>query len=99
MNQENLIALEEICTSYNIEIPFIHSLSEYGLIKVTIIQERLFVDHTQLPHLEKYINFHYTLGINIEGIETIHHLLQRMDALQEEINRLKNTLHFHESKL
>ncbi len=96
MNQETLIALEEICNSYNIEIPFIYSLSESGLIKLVIIREDSFVDHMQLPRLEKYINFHYTLGINIEGIETIHHLLLRMETLQEEVNRLKNALHFHE---
>ncbi len=99
MNQENLIALEEICTSHNIEISFIHSLSESGLIKVTIIKETFFVDHTQLPQLEKFIDFHYALGINIEGLETIHHLLQRMDSLQEEVNRLKNIEHFHERAL
>lgn len=92
MAQENLIAIKEICLHHKIEISFIHSLSQSGLIQVTVIREDLFIDKIQLVQLEKYIEFHYVLGINIEGIETINHLLQQMDTLQEEVTKLRNLL-------
>ncbi|CAN5269046.1 hypothetical protein BH23BAC2_BH23BAC2_09110 [soil metagenome] len=95
MKQENLIALDEICIHHKIEMSFIHSLNESGLIQVTIIREDLFIDRKQLTQLEKYIEFHYSLGINLEGIETINHLLKRMDILQGEVTKLRNMLHFH----
>lgn len=96
MNEQNLIAIEEICIHHNIEVSFIHSLQKTGLVKVIRVKEALFIEDEQLPYLEKYIDFHYTLGINLEGIETINHLLQRMDALQKEVAQLKNKLNFYQ---
>lgn len=95
MKEQILIALEEICIHHKIEVAFIHSLQETGLVKVITVNEALFIEIDQLPALEKYIDFHYTLGINLEGIETISHLLQRLDTLQEEVAQLKNKLNFH----
>jgi hypothetical protein len=33
---------------------------------------------------------HYDLDINIEGIETINHLLEKIDLLQKEILQLRS---------
>lgn len=95
MKEQNLIALEEICIHHKIEVSFIHSLQESGLVKLITVKEGLFIENEQLPTLEKYIEFHYNLGINLEGIETISHLLQRLDTLQQEVVHLKNILNFH----
>jgi len=46
--------------------------------------------------LEKFIRFHYEMDINIEGIETISHLLQRVNELQQEIVALKNKVGLYE---
>ncbi len=71
MQTENLIALEEFCASHNIEISFISSLQQTGLIEITRIMETGFIDSGQLKKLEKIVNFYYELDINLEGIETI----------------------------
>ena len=97
MKTENLIAIEEICTHHNIEFSFIRSLQEMGLIEVLTIKESSFVQNDQLPLLEKYIEFHYKLDINLEGIETINHLLGQISTLQKEVNTLRNRLRFYES--
>lgn len=97
MNSENLIALEEICIHHHIDASFIHSLKETGLIEVIVISEAFFIESNQLPQLEKYIDFHYSLDINLEGIETIANLLQQINGLQEEANALKTRLQFYES--
>jgi len=96
MKQENLIALTEICTHHQIEVSFIHSLNESGLIELISIEHDIFIIDNQLAQLEQYIDFHYTLGINLEGIETISHLLHRMNTLEAELSKLKNTVLFHE---
>ncbi len=97
MQTENLIALEEFCASHNIEISFISSLQQTGLIEITRIMETGFIDSGQLKKLEKIVNFYYELDINLEGIETITHLLERMSSLQDEIIELKNRLRLYES--
>lgn len=92
----NHIAIDEFCSSWNIEISFINLLQEAGLIEVMIVNETACIDVNQLQQLEKCIRFYYELDINLEGIETIMHLLQRMNNMQNDINDLRNKLRVFE---
>jgi MerR HTH family regulatory protein len=96
MSTKELIAVNEFCTHNNIEIRFIHSLQESGLIELTTIQEGGFIHTNQLQQLEKWVRLYYEMDINLEGIETITHLLERINNLQEEITGLKNRLRLYE---
>jgi hypothetical protein len=96
MQTEYLIAVDEFCTIHNVDLSFISSLKQTGLIEVKTIKEAGFIDTAQLQQLEKFIRFYYEMDINVEGIETITHLLQRINNLQDEITRLRNTLRLYE---
>jgi len=97
MQKENLIAVHDFCNFHNIEISFISSLQQTGLLEITIRNETWFIHPGQLRQLEKYIRFFYELDINLEGIETITHLLHRISAMQDEITALRNRLRFYET--
>ena len=99
MQSEYLIAVEEFCACHDIEISFINSLQQTGLIETTTIEGDWFIDAEQLQQLEKYIRFYYELDINLEGIESIMHLLQRVNAMHNEITALKNRLRLYESDI
>lgn len=99
MNIKNLIPANEFCVHHNIEISFISSLCENGLLNMTTIEETSYIHKNQLPELERIIRFYSELDINIEGIETITHLLKRINELQNEITTLKNRLNLFESFL
>ena len=94
--KENLISAREFCEKYNVEISFIHSLKDTGLIEITTIDETGYIMSSQLQELEKIIHLHYDLDINIEGIETINHLLERIKDLRDEITMLRNRLRIYE---
>jgi hypothetical protein len=96
METEYFIAIDDFCASHDIEISFISSLQQSGLIEFTKRNEHLFIHQDQLRQLEKIVCFHYDLDINIEGIEAISHLLEQIDDMKEEINTLKNRIHFYE---
>lgn len=96
MQTEYLIALDEFCANHNIEISFISSLQQTGLVEITTIKETGFIDAGQIQQLEKFIRLYYELDINMEGIETITHLLKRINSLQDEITTLKNKLRLYE---
>lgn len=98
MQTKYLIAVDEFCTNHNIEISFISSLQQTGLIKITTIKESGFIDADQLKQLEQFVNFYYELDINLEGIETITHLLKQLDNNQHEIQCLTNRLRLYESE-
>jgi hypothetical protein len=97
MKTDYLIGIDEFCASHNIEISFISSLQQSGLIEVTTIKETNFIEQDQLKQLEKFIRMYYELDINLEGIETINYLLQRIGFLQDEIRTLRNRLRLYES--
>jgi len=92
-----MIPANEFCACHNIEITFINSLQEAGLIEVTTINETEYIRESQLNELEKIVRLYYELDINLEGIETVTHLLQRINDMQNEIMLLKNKLRLYES--
>ncbi len=97
MAAEEMIPADEFCVHHHIEISFIHSVRESGLIEMTSREERLFVPVSQLAQLEKLVRLYYEMDINLEGIETITYLLQRMNDMHQEILRLSNKLSGYES--
>jgi chaperone modulatory protein CbpM len=97
MQKENLIAIDLFCAKHEIEISFISSLQQNGLIEITTIKETNFINTEQLQLLEKLIRFHYEMNINLEGIETISYMLQRYIVMQDEIISLRNRLRLYET--
>lgn len=94
--ETDMIALDEFCTSHQLEISFVRSLEEQGLIEITIVNEALCVAPNELPRLEQIIRLHRELNINPEGIDAINHLLERIVEMQREITELRNRLSFYE---
>ena len=90
MEDELLIPADVICTHHHIEYNFIDSLQTAGLIEVTTLEGRSFIHPSQLQDLEKFICFHYELDINVEGIEAIAALLQKIRTLQREVDSLRH---------
>jgi hypothetical protein len=96
MQTDYLIAVDKFCANHNIEISFISSLQQNGLIEITTIKEAEYIDPDQLLQLEKIVRLYYELDINLEGIETINYLLQRIETLHNENLRLRNKLRLYE---
>ncbi|MBK8805961.1 MAG: chaperone modulator CbpM [Bacteroidales bacterium] len=93
---DELIPVKEFCVYHNIEMSFLNLLQKNGLIEISTIDSKHFVEKEQLPQLEKYVRFYYELDINLEGIETINFLLQKIEKQQTEIVKLKNNLRFYD---
>ncbi len=92
MEQEDLIPAEDFCIHHNIEYSFINSLENSGLISVTSVRSSTYIPVNEIHKLEKFVRLHYDLDINIEGIETISYLLERIEEMQREILNLRNKI-------
>ena len=95
MQDENFISVKELCMHHNIEIDFIQSLHDHGLIELTTIEEHILIPITKLAEVEKMIRIYYDLDVNIEGIDVIWHLLKRLEEADDKICKLKNKLRFY----
>lgn len=98
MPTEEMIPADTFCIHHNIELAFIYSLKDSGLIEIISVEEKVFVPASQLPHLEKLVRLYQEMDINLEGIETITYLLQRMQGMQQKIVQLSNRLSRYESE-
>ena len=94
--QTDLVIVSEYCQKFHIDPSFIILMEEGGLIDINITDGERYLFSSQLRDLEQYTRMYYDLSINIEGIEAIHHMLDRMRNLQAEIQSLRNRLHLYE---
>ena len=90
--KEDAIVIEEYAHQSHVDLHFINELGEHGLIQLLVQEQRRYIPSHQLPLLEKYSRLHYDLDINLEGIEAISHLLQRIETMQQEVETLRRTL-------
>ncbi|HEY6954920.1 MAG TPA: chaperone modulator CbpM [Flavisolibacter sp.] len=90
--EEQLVPAQEFCSHYQVEMNFIYSLRDYGLIDVVSSEGNDYLTVDKLNELEKIIRLHYDLEVNVEGIDVILHLLKQLDDAEQRLNELKNQL-------
>lgn len=98
MKTRNLIAIETLCSHYEIEVSFIDELHHIGLIQIEVLEQNHFIHQDQVTDLEKMIRLHHELNVNLEGIDVVFNLLQKERALRDELIELRNRLQLYESE-
>lgn len=93
--QNDLIIVSDYCDKCHIEPSFIDLLQEGGLIDVRVESGERYLLFSQLPDVERYSRMYYDLSINMEGIDAIHHLLEQINEMQQEIDRLHARLRLY----
>ncbi len=86
------ITIKDFCSSHDIEESFVFSLAEFDLVTFEIVEQEHYIHLEELPKLEKMVRLYQDLGINLEGLEAIYYLLERLEQMQLEVNHLKNKL-------
>ncbi len=96
MQEETLISADEFCIGHQIEFSFMRNLQEFGMIRMITRQEVNYIPESELEKLERILRLHQDLEINMEGIDTISNLLQKISMMQAEITLLRNKLRLYE---
>lgn len=95
--ETELITITEYCTKYTVDPSFITALEESGLIVLRVVEDIKYIHYAQLVQMERFIHFHYDLNINMEGIDVIVNLLDKVKHMQHEIDELKNQIRVSEN--
>ncbi len=96
MPDQEFIPVEICCSNYNIELNFIRSLEEYGLISISYRESVAFIQKEDVPQLEQFSRMYYELNINVEGIDALRNLLDKIRKLQDEKEALRARLRIYE---
>lgn len=98
MPPEELIPAHAFCTHHRIEVSFLHSLHEYGLVELSRTDNDWFLPAGDLETVERLVRLHLELAVNVEALDVIKNLLHRIDRQNTEIARLKARLRFYEGE-
>lgn len=96
MNAKRLIPIKTLCKHYKVETSFFTGLKDHGLIEITTIEQSNCIHEDHMHTIEKIIRLHQDLHLNFEGIDTVFNLLNRIEALQSELQSVKNRLGLYE---
>uniref|UniRef100_UPI003593F16F chaperone modulator CbpM n=1 Tax=Pricia sp. TaxID=2268138 RepID=UPI003593F16F len=78
MEKENYILVTQYCETTHIPNAFIDALSEFGLIKCRQIETEVYILDEEIPVIERFDRLYNDLGINLEGIDALNHMMQRL---------------------
>lgn len=96
MQQDNLILVSRYCSLHDLDRGFITELCRYELLEIITIEQEDYLDMSRLPELERITRLHDDLGINLEGIGAIVHLLDKMEQMNRQLLHLRQRLKQYE---
>lgn len=96
MANENYILVRQYCERTRIPDAFISALNDYGLIRCKQIETEVYILDEEIPEIERFNRLHRDLGINLEGIDALNHMLQKLHRMDRELSLLRNRLRVYE---
>ncbi|WP_440121372.1 chaperone modulator CbpM [Tenacibaculum sp. Ill] len=96
MSDKELISVQKVIVHHNLDEQFIESIESFQLIEFVVKDSNKYLHTEQLPILEKIIRLHYDLEVNMQGIDVINNMLDRMDSMHKTIQQLENKLKLYE---
>ncbi len=96
MNRKDVFLVTDLCREHEVEVSFIHELRDNGLVKIETVEETECIREEEVGEVERFIRLHSDLSINIEGLEAISHLLEKIEVLQHQVHDLHNRLRLYE---
>lgn len=90
LDDSSALTLDEICRAIHADNDLIVQLVEYHIIEPKgTAQESWIFDHVDLKRARLARNFYYDLEVNLAGIGLLLDMLDRIDALESTIARLR----------
>lgn len=97
MENDDLIPVLAFCASHEVDISFVVEWKEHELVELVNIEDNYFVSPEEIRRMERIKRLH-DLGVNLEGIEVINELLDKLDRLKNEKQLLLNRLRIYEDE-
>ncbi len=96
MKEVEIIPIVQLCQHYSIELSFIEELHDHGLVEVTIVDSEKCIHCDHVSNVEKIIRLKQELNLNLEGIDVVLNLLDKVETLQNRLIQVENRLRFYE---
>ncbi len=95
MAAQKLIAVKAFCSYHEINDEVFFEFESRNLIHLVKEKRSYYIPYNQLPLAEKLIRLHLQLGINLEGLEVILPLLERLQSQEDNLQKLAKQVNFY----
>ena len=95
---QNCIHIKEVSRVFRIDLDVCREFIDSGLIEVTVQIDGEYIAPRELGKVQRIFSLYRDLGVNREGIEIILTMRDRLAALNDELNKLKQQLEKRETK-
>lgn len=96
MAQQDFIPISQLCDHYTVEVSFFRKLHEVGLVEITYLEKTECLHQDTLRNFEKIMRIHRDLHVNVEGIDIVLNLLEKVERLNNELHQVKSRLCLYE---
>jgi len=97
MKTNKFVRITELCQHYQIQIDFFEEIEYHELIEFHQFSGQKFIHRKQLRRLEKIIRLHDDLEINLQGIDVVFSMMNRIEKLEMELNETKKKLNLYKA--
>lgn len=92
MEIKEFIPVSNLCTHYEVTISFFDELHDIGLIKIVAVEQKPCLHCDHLNRVERIMRIYKELNVNIEGIDVIFNLLDRIKVLETKLQSTQSKL-------
>ncbi len=84
MFYNEFVPAELFCNTYSINVAVVESWQKMGLIKIIELDQKPHIPHDQLQKLEQLLRLHFDLDIQLEDVDVVYNLIEKVKSLQTE---------------
>ena len=92
MLNNEFVPAELFCNTYNINVAVVKSWQKIGLVELVELDEKSYIPHDQLRKMEQLLRLHFDLDIQLEDVDVVFNLIEKVKELQNENMILKGLL-------
>lgn len=96
MEGKGLILISRLCEEYRVEITFFRKVEDSGLLEFEEVSNRQYIREEHLELFEKILRLHRDLEVNMEGIDVILNLMERINGLENRLRQMRKHLDLYE---
>ncbi|MEO7175315.1 MAG: chaperone modulator CbpM [Saprospiraceae bacterium] len=98
MANKAMILVETLSIHYQVEPKYFRALAAEGIIEIHQFEQADYIDEDKIRHLERILRLQKDLNLDIDSVDIIFTLLNRIEGLNAELNSLRNKIEFYEGE-
>ena len=95
MLNNEFVPAELFCNMYSINVAVVESWQKMGLVDLIEYEEKPYIPNDQLHKLEQLLRLHFDLNIQLEDVDVVYNLIEKVKLLQKENLILRKILKNH----